>query len=274
MQPYGRASALNLKRLDNMQTYKRDGFRYIWESPDAFLQSALDVQQRLDHSEDWVGETYSETIQRTKEGNLDLIPQAEALLDQIDAELELDSPVWQGSVAGAFPDVPAFLSGDPECMRARVMQANEKAPVRVFVCTTSSCGVSAETLLKRGIAALALVMQLVKQGRPIELWTFTKLDGNGAHEGNSCFMVRMPTAPVDMARIAHCLSACSFDRAIGMTFGRNVTGFKGSWAAEKDPRKLVNAAPSDIVLGESRYGDDIIERPVDWIRQQLAILAE
>lgn len=257
-----------------MQNYRKDGFRYIWETPDAFLQSALDVQQRLDHDSSWVGETYSETIKRTKEGNLDLIPQAEELLSKIDADLDIDGPLWQGSVAGAFPDVPAFLSGDPECMRSRVICVNEKAPVRVFVCTTSSCGIDSKTLLKRGIAALALVMQLVKQGRPIELWTFTKLDGDSAHKGNSCFMVRMPTAPVDMARIAHCLSACSFDRAIAMTFGRRMTGFTGGWAKEKDARKLVNAAPKDIVLGESFYGDEIIERPVDWIKQQLAKLDE
>jgi hypothetical protein len=258
-----------------MQGYKKDKFRYIWESPDAFLQSALDVAGgALDHDSSWMGEEYEETIQRTRSGNLSLIPKAEALLDQIDADLELDSPQWQSSVAGAFPDVPAFLSGDPECMRARVVQANEKAPVRVFVCTTSSCGVSAETLLKRGIAALALVMQLVKQGRPIELWTFTKLDGDSAHKGNSCFLVRMPTAPIDMARIAHCLSACSFDRSIAMTFARRMTGFKGKWASEQDSRKLVGASPCDIVLNESRYGDDIVNNPVDWIRQQLAALAE
>jgi hypothetical protein len=59
-----------------------------------------------------------------------------------------------------------------------------------------------------------------------------------------------------------------------MEFGRKITGFKGSWAKQEDARKLVNASPSDIVLGESRYGDSIVERPLDWIREQLAKLAE
>jgi len=255
--------------------YQRDDYRYIWQTPDAFLEDALRVNSgRLMHDPSWTGQPYEACLEGATKGNISLVPQAEALLDSIEADLELDSPQWENAISGAYPDVPAFLSGDPECMRARMIRANEKAPVRVFVCTTSSCGVSAETLLKRGIAALALVMLLIRQGRPVELWTFTKLDGDKDHKGNSAFLVRMPTTPVDIARIAHCLSACSFDRTIAMEFGRKMTGFTGSWAKQTDPRKLVNASPSDIVLGESRYGDEIVERPLDWIRQQLAKLAE
>jgi hypothetical protein len=265
----------NLQTNQIMENYKRDGFRYVWDSPDAFLESVLAVTHNTpSHSPEWTGESRKDMMQRTREGNLALIPQAEALLSQIEADIDADGPLWQGSVAGSFPDVPAFLSGDPECMRARVVCPNEKAPVRVFVCTTSSCGVEASTLLKRGIAALALVMQLIKQGRPIELWTFTKLDGNREHEGTTCLLVRMPTAPVDMARIAHCLSACSFDRTLAMGFGYARTGFTGGWARQKDSRKLVNAGPKDIVLNESKYDDEIVKRPLDWIKQQLAMLSE
>jgi hypothetical protein len=256
-----------------MEHYKRDEYRYVWETPDAFLASVLECGQ-LKHDKSWMGETKEQTLQRTREGNLDLIPQAEALLSEIDADLELDSPEWRNCVAGSFPDVAAFLAGDPECMRRRVVNVNEKAPVRVFVCTTSSAGVAAETLLKRGIGALALVMQLVKQGRPIELWTYTKLDGNSKHQGNTCLMVRMPTAPVDIARIAHCISACSFDRSLAMTFGYARTGFTGRWAEQRDCRKLVKANPADIVLDEARWNDPIVEKPVEWIREQLAKLSE
>jgi hypothetical protein len=79
---------------------------------------------------------------------------------------------------------------------------------------------------------------------------------------------------VGMARIAHCLSACSFDRSIAMAFGYRHTGFTGAWAKEKDCRKLVNANPSDIVLGEAHSNDPMVLKPVEWIKQQLAALAE
>jgi hypothetical protein len=258
-----------------MEHYKRDSFRYVWDSPDAFLADVLAVSDPSKrHDAGWVGETYAQTLERTKFGNLALIPKAEALLSQVEAELDNESPDWTYQVAGSYPDIPAFLSGDPECMRARITRPNEKAPVRVFVCTTSSAGVSADILLKRGIVALALVMQLVKQGRPIELWTYTKLDGNAKHDGSTCLMVRMPTAPVDMARIAHCLSACSFDRTLAMSFGYAKTGFCGGWASQRDARKLVNAGPSDIVLGDAHYTDELITQPIKWIQNQLAKLNE
>lgn len=255
--------------------YKRDSYRYIWDSPDAFLADVLAVSEpSRRHNAGWVGETYDQTIERTISGNLSLIPKAEALLGQIEADLENESLEWGYSVAGSYPDIPTFLSGNPECMRSRIMRPNEKASVRVFVCTTSSAKIDSETLLKRGITALALVMELVKQGRPIELWTYTKLCGDVKHNGNTCLMVRMPTAPIDMARIAHCLSACSFDRTLAMSFGYAETGFKGGWANERDVRKLVNASPQDIVLKEAHYSDELLKNPVFWIQKQLAKLQQ
>lgn len=255
--------------------YKKDSYRYVWDSPDAFLSDVLEVSEPSKrHDAGWVGETYDQTLERTTSGNLNLIPKAEALLSKIEVDLDNHSPEWGHSVAGSYPDIPAFLSGDPECMMTRIMRPSEKAPIRVFVCTTSSASIDAQTLLARGIAALALVMQLVKQGRPIELWTFTQLCGNAKHDGNTCLMVRMPTAPIDMARIAHCLSACSFDRTLAMAFGYAKTGFEGQWAQERDVRKLVNAGPSDIVLNEARYEDDLVRTPVLWIQRELAKLNE
>src|SRR4029450_10054823 len=98
------------------------------------------------------------------------VPSDEERLTRIEREADLATlrPEWHSSVAGAFPSVPDFLAGIPECMRRRVVQPNELTPLTVWICTTSSGGVEFEDLQRRGVAVLALAMALAN-ARPVEI---------------------------------------------------------------------------------------------------------
>src|SRR5207237_6907177 len=97
---------------------------------------------------------------------------AEAMLASIQASLpDTLARRWELTYAGAFPCVPAYLSGEPESMWMLADSPTESSPVRIYICSTSSAGVSHADLLKRSCACLALVM-LASRTRPVELYSY------------------------------------------------------------------------------------------------------
>lgn len=238
----------------------------------------------LRDSREWMGESREEYLRKTKTGDAAQVPAAEKLLNKIEADVSREMFTWQNSVVGAFPDVPAFLANDPECMRRRVQTEDERSPLRVWVDVSSSCSITHAELLPRGIAALALTMQLVRSGRAVELWTFTSL--HGVQGGQSVICAKMPTMPVDMATIAYCLTSQGFSRGVCYGMARQVNRFNGGWsknylkegtlvqrvaAARRTLQGLV--ADQDIILPAPHYNDRndqgdaglIFRDPVAWV---------
>ncbi len=171
-------------------------------------------------------------------------------------------------VAGVFPSVPDFVAGHPECMR-RIEQSNsETAPVRIYVCTTSSAAMPWEALQKRGIAVLAATMAL-SQSRPVELWVCTSLDGR--HGGTSNIMVRINAAPLNLSEACYALCSIGFDRNLTHGYSRWLNGFAGGWSmyghSESGLRRMLDAEPTDLVVPPSFVTDEqIIKDPVGWVR--------
>ena len=65
----------------------------------------------------WGGDSLNKLLDRCLSGDERYIDAAEQLLDQLRTEIEIPRPQWQQSAWGAFPSVPDFLSGEPDCMR-------------------------------------------------------------------------------------------------------------------------------------------------------------
>lgn len=161
-------------------------------------------------------------------GDLALVAPSDRLL----SALETVSPItsaWEtiDDVAGAVPNVPAYLAGTPLTMRRRRRTVREAAPLAVYVDLTSSAGIDAETLMRRGAAILALV-RVLSARRPVELWAGASLDWQ-LKQACAVFF-RLDTAPLDLARAAHLLTHPSVPR--GMCYGHLMThyGAQGSWA--------------------------------------------
>src|SRR5579863_2238608 len=121
-------------------------------------------------SDSWVGETLAETLSRSEFGDTSLVPEAERLIAQLDTQIETPRRIWERAPVGVFCAVPDVLAGLPTPMRRLRETQEEHAPVAVLVISTSSAGVEAQTLKKRGTAILALVLALARV-RPVSLWT-------------------------------------------------------------------------------------------------------
>ena len=74
--------------------------------------------------------------------NVPLIKEERRKAEKLDVQVLF--PTWEQDIAGAFPDVPAFLAGDPQCMRRMANQVSDTRPIRIFVGMASSCTFSSE----------------------------------------------------------------------------------------------------------------------------------
>lgn len=246
--------------------------------------TAADNAGQVRENPGFTGETKEESFRFLRQGNPDRVPPCEAIMDKIDAALDLDSPEWQNDVAGAFPDVPAFLAGQPDSMRRRVMTPSERAPVRVWFCTTSSAGFRPDQLAARGAAACALVMALIARGRAVELWTFTALCAGGTGlNGQNAICVRQNSAPFDVASVANAMTSAGFDRGLCMGVARHRNHYRGGWSKHirhsgswgdrvQSCRKVLEGLtdPADIILPPIYYDDTILTDPVRWVNETVA----
>lgn len=182
-------------------------------------------------------------------------------------------------VVGAFPNVPAFIAGQPLSMRRKVKRPNEFQPIAVVVDLTSSAVISAETVAKRGAAILALVRALSAR-RPVELWIGCGLDANSQRNALWQFY-KMDTAPLDLARTAFMLAHPGACRGAmhQIAYGREYR-FEGNWPYGTGPVRedkfraiLARAMPhvTDVIACPSIYAtDQSVSNPVAWIAAHLA----
>lgn len=267
----------------NNQYKVNDKGQVVFQSPSEFANAVN--QQHCPAGGEWLGnESRLHYFTKARTGDVSKVADAEKLLDKIEVQLHLESSIWQNDVVGAYPDVPAFLANEPECMRRRVVTEDDRSPLRVWVDVSSSGGISWEQLLPRGIAALALVMQLIRSGRAVELWTFISV--HGRINGQSAICVKMNTTPIDVASVAYCLTSQGYARGLCYGAARQFNGFAGSWGknyvhcgslAERiaGARKTLQGltAPQDIILPAPFYDDMrnkgeaglIFRDPVKWV---------
>lgn len=182
------------------------------------------------------------------------------------------------NVAGSVPIVPAYLSGNPMNMRTKRRQQFEAAPLAVIVDSTTSNGIGAEHMAKRGAAILAFC-RAVSIRRPVELWAFGGLGGYGGEVRAVFAGHRLETSPVDLSRAGPTLATASWTRnvlyAICTKHGSN-----GAWPynaggpmPESDMEKLFREAMphlADVLcIPGILKTNDMVTRPVDWIRAAL-----
>ena len=121
---------------------------------------ALDCRRRQSDNSWYNNESEAETLRKTEVGDTSLVSSAEALLDKLNSQIEVPRKIWQRSPAGSFASIPDVLAGLPTPMRRQAHTPDERAPITILVVTTSSAGIDAATLAKRGIVILALVIAL------------------------------------------------------------------------------------------------------------------
>lgn len=239
----------------------------------------------------WTNESPADAVRYAATGRDHLVADAQALIERIEgAGIELDWPRWENSMTGALPNVPAYLAGLPETMRAKVQSRNDRAPLRIYADLTTSAGISHEQLTKRGVAMLALAM-LVSAQRPVELFAVVGLSDGYDKATSQSFRatlatVRIPAAPLELASACYALTSAAYAREIGYK-SLKAAGAGGGWAWNLHPfdsgktkfieqmREALDLQAADLYLEPPHYEarrDAILTDPVAWINKELAKL--
>lgn len=227
---------------------------------------------------DWYNnETEADTLRFARQGKLDLVPAAEAMLAQLDTAIETPRKVWERAPAGAFCAVPDVLAGLPTPMRRQRSAPDERAPITILVCTTSSAGIDARTLAKRGTAILALTLALTKI-RPTILRQLAIL---GGREGGETILTSViNTAPLDLATACYVLTSAGFDRRLIHGLAKVLNDYRGYWPqgfSLSRPEPYLNLLPSKfglnpaetLIIGPARLGAPFLADPVSWIQAEI-----
>lgn len=228
----------------------------------------------------WYGnETREQSLIRCQQGHDKLVKDAQAIIDKIDsAGIELERTHYAPSVAGAYAVVGDFLAGNPQCMRRRVAEVSDRAPVRIYVDGTSSGGIDARDLHKRGVAVLAFVMALSAE-RPVELYTLTALDAERYGHGYGAVCVRIPSAPLELATACFALTSQGYTRRLGYGYLTKHAGSCGGWGwgaapavngkYERLTRLALDMAPTDVFMSATFIDDSLLRDPVTWVNRML-----
>jgi len=207
---------------------------------------------------------------------------AQALVDKVDAAIhDRTQQAWTPSVYGAYPVVPDYLAGAPDCMRARTEREDDNSPIRVCVEIMVSGGISEYTIATQGAAIAALVMKL-SETRPVELYS-TWMNQKTSIGPISAGMIRMGCSPISLAECVAVFTSRQFKRNIFFEHMRMTLGegrLTGGWCwntydhwdeREKMIRTVLNLAPQDIVIQGAGLVDEHIltTDPVAWVNRQL-----
>lgn len=223
----------------------------------------------LDEIDEWSGkQTYSEARARLWSGFPEAVKRSDAILEKLESEgIELKQQSWDTELQGYFPCVPAFVSGDPDCMFIPVDEQSNTAPMRVFASVCLSAGFSKQELETRGIAILALVRKL-SLIRPVEFWLYGDMYGS-----QPC--IRIETLPMDLTSASYAISNAGFLRKLCFGWGYDGRGFDGSWASwgghmpiEK-AREALGATNDDLVIPGSYLNRDDLKDPVKWVNNRV-----
>ena len=229
-------------------------------------------------------ESEADTLRMTEVGDTRLVPEAELLLSKLDSVIETPRLAWERSPAGAFCSVPDVLAGLPTPMRRQVLVRDDRAPITIFVMTSSSGGVSSEVLSKRGVVILALVMALTRV-RPVELYQMAAGDGNRDGTGETILTCKINTSPLDLATACYILTSSGFTRRLCYTLQGKLNAYGGGWPRgynTHDPRdyntklksKLVADPAKCLIIDGARLNDELLSNPLKWIEKQIRHFTE
>ena len=223
-------------------------------------------------------ESRATTIARTRNGDTALVPDAEAILAQLNTDISVPRCTWERAPAGAFCAVPDVLAGLPTPMRRLAHTMDERAPITILATTTSSAGVDAKTLAKRGTVILALVLALSRL-RPVVLRQLTALDGKD--NGETIITADINTTPLDLATACYVLTSAGFARRVTYGVAEYINDFTGGW-----PRSYRYGSPAQyfarlvprlgldprhtLVIGSAEKHDQLLTQPVAWVNSQIA----
>lgn len=225
----------------------------------------------------WAGGSWRDAMDYLDRGSMAHVARAEALLERLTYSIPVIGPEWQMAVAGAFPIVPEFLSGRPDCMRRKVHLLKDSTPIRIFINLSSSCTVEPETLARRGPVYLALALALARV-RPVEVYGLGTASNRmfGGGDRASLNLATVIRVPINNTAAACGLLACpATTRQAIYAWQHYVRDIPSSIPMWKDNEtgvpKALGLTPDDLYIAHTfgQDSDPIVQDPERFIREQI-----
>lgn len=202
------------------------------------------------------------------------VDKAQAIVDQLTLSIETPRREWYREVYGYYPDIPAYIRGEPQNMWMQRRTNEERSPIHLYVGLTSSAMIPNAKLIERG-AALAAFCIAMANIRPVIVTPFVCLSSTRRHR-NMLISWDISTSPMVLSEIMS-LTRPEVTRYIGIEacrhqFGQDAAydpGFhRDSWEEDK-MRAHLGAQPEDLYLPPI-YGDDpLLDDPIKWIQDNI-----
>lgn len=202
-------------------------------------------------------------------GRPDLVSEAQKLMDELSLELDTPRRTWKPSIAGAYPSVPAYLSGMPESMFTLTPSWREDSPIRVWLGVTSSASITSEQLLRRGVALAAFAMAL-SETRTVTLTPYI-LSSSVGHGRDAYISWDLQTSPLVLSEVCASLADVAVIRYLGLWATDHLNNaYSPTWtndyADETKMRSILGCAEDDVWLSSIHANDPLLTDPVGWIR--------
>ena len=259
---------LHVRHFDSLPEFGRDCKRVLGE--------------RASSTEggDWYGgESFATAIERCETGDERYVSEAERLVEKFrdSVDISLLQPRWVVEPVGAFPSVPDFLAGQPECMWRRIQEESERAPLTIWACVTSSAGVGAKQLLARGIAITALYMAL-SATRAVNLRVFSGLGSYG--DGPDGVVTVAFPQPIALSQAAFGFASQGFARGLTYKWIKGEFGTQGGWPSvighgKREERieewaRVLGAGEDDIIFPHTFLHDEDVRDPIGYVQRLIA----
>lgn len=178
-----------------------------------------------DYSSDkfpWSGtETWDQAMELAQKGWAEGLKDIKAMSEKIWSVVgqEIQKTTFTFDVTGSVPDVDRFLLGEPENM-VQFQQEDSVGHgkiVKIYVNSSASCGVSAETMFVRGAAVVALVDALENLGFSCEVETADAVAGQWTGDEEILqyhVMLKRAGGALDLDRLAFALAQPAWFRRL------------------------------------------------------------
>ena len=209
-------------------------------------------------------------------GDTSTVAEAQKMIDRFNEEILSLRRVWQPAVAGFFPNVPAFLAGEPESMWRIADDSSGNAPIRVWVGVMSRGGIADSELVQRGAALAAFAMALSER-RPVLITPYYAMgNASGGRGGNAGTLISwdLQSSPIVLSEVMGCVAHPNVVRYLGWhvcsKFGNSIGCWYPDFLNENWMRRALGCADDDIWLPSAMIADDLINKPIEWIKREIA----
>jgi len=183
--------------------------RFAWESTD----------------NRWAGATFSAAREMLRDGWIEGADRAAAIRGRIEADRPAAQKLIRWDVAGAYPSVGRFLSGNPANMR-RLGQANTPRVLSLSVDGALSASVSAADMEAHAASAAAIIDTLEAADYRVELFWVWRANGDSLRtEVAAC--VKQADQAVNLSTLAFSLGHPAMLRRIGFALVGSIPHWRG-----------------------------------------------